>query len=172
MIFKNSLNSLDDISLTIQKVLTEVNEINQKNETNEEIIQSIDPKNINFDSVNAALTDVYLDKKKIISKYNFVLNYLDDQIKYFEDEVDRCKEGFSGSALKLKASNLDIKIDDEEPVFCYCKKKGRGETMLGCDGSECEIEWYHLECVGLSEAPKGKWWCDACKEKEKRKLNQ
>lgn len=171
MIFKNALNSLDDISSTIQKVLTEVKEIKDRNDKNEEIINSIDVKNVDYDAVNKALSKVYTDKKKIIAKYNFVLNHLDEQIKQFEDEIDRCKEGFAGSALKLKATNLDIKIDTEEPVFCYCQKKGRGETMLGCDGSECDIEWYHLECVGLSEAPKGKWWCDACKEKEKRKLN-
>ncbi len=44
--------------------------------------------------------------------------------------------------------------DDEgdEPRYCYCNGVSYGE-MVGCDGKECQKEWFHLECVGLEKAP-------------------
>jgi hypothetical protein len=34
---------------------------------------------------------------------------------------------------------------------------------------QCEIEWFHVECVGLTGPVKGKWLCPICREKEKKK---
>ncbi|KAL5532971.1 hypothetical protein ACEPAF_4745 [Sanghuangporus sanghuang] len=63
---------------------------------------------------------------------------------------------------KVKAA--DMPIDPNEPRYCYCGQVSWGE-MIACDAAGCEREWFHLNCVGLSEAPKrGKWYCDACKE--------
>ena len=42
--------------------------------------------------------------------------------------------------------------DVDEPRYCYCNRISFGE-MVGCDGEECEKEWFHLECVGLTRAP-------------------
>lgn len=36
--------------------------------------------------------------------------------------------------------------------------------MIACDNPQCEMQWFHLGCVGLSEAPKGAWYCDQCKK--------
>ena len=46
-------------------------------------------------------------------------------------------------------------------LFCICK---RPETidMIACDGHNCSIEWFHLDCVGITEVPDGKWYCDDC----------
>lgn len=43
--------------------------------------------------------------------------------------------------------------DPNEPRYCYCNRVSFGE-MVGCDGEQCKIEWFHLECVGLRSAPK------------------
>lgn len=51
-----------------------------------------------------------------------------------------------------------------EPVYCYCNQVAYGE-MVGCDGEHCELEWFHLPCIGLTTLPKGKWYCDSCKPK-------
>lgn len=34
---------------------------------------------------------------------------------------------------------------------------------------KCEIEWFHLECVGLRAPPKGHWYCRNCAEELKVK---
>ncbi|CAN8104321.1 unnamed protein product [Discula destructiva] len=66
-------------------------------------------------------------------------------------------------------SNLpddDNEVDDpDEPRYCYCDRVSFGE-MVGCDGEHCKREWFHLECVGLRNAPPKnmKWFCDDCKK--------
>ncbi|CAO3633581.1 unnamed protein product [Cunninghamella blakesleeana] len=65
----------------------------------------------------------------------------------------------------------DLPIDPNEPVYCYCQQVSYGE-MVACDNDECDIEWFHIECVGLKAPPKGKWYCKNCiaKMKGKKKL--
>jgi len=55
-----------------------------------------------------------------------------------------------------------------EPIYCYCGQVSYGE-MVGCDGEDCEKEWFHLPCTGLKEPPKGAWYCEDCKAKMRRK---
>lgn len=35
--------------------------------------------------------------------------------------------------------------------------------MIGCDNDLCPIEWFHFSCVGLTNKPKGKWFCPKCR---------
>ncbi|KXJ28251.1 inhibitor of growth protein 1 [Exaiptasia diaphana] len=62
----------------------------------------------------------------------------------------------------------DIPIDPNEPTYCLCKQVSFGE-MIGCDNDECEIEWFHFQCVGLTTKPKGKWYCPKCTPPERKK---
>eukprot|EP00011_Vannellida_sp_DIVA3-517-6-12_P006151 CAMPEP_0114625028 /NCGR_PEP_ID=MMETSP0168-20121206/11064_1 /TAXON_ID=95228 ORGANISM="Vannella sp., Strain DIVA3 517/6/12" /NCGR_SAMPLE_ID=MMETSP0168 /ASSEMBLY_ACC=CAM_ASM_000044 /LENGTH=240 /DNA_ID=CAMNT_0001836307 /DNA_START=22 /DNA_END=744 /DNA_ORIENTATION=+ len=57
--------------------------------------------------------------------------------------------------------SLDMPIDPNEPVYCFCKRVSFGE-MVGCDNPECRVEWFHFECVGLTQSPKGRWLCPEC----------
>ena len=34
--------------------------------------------------------------------------------------------------------------------------------MIACDNPGCPIEWFHFECVGLVDAPSGKWLYTKC----------
>ena len=40
--------------------------------------------------------------------------------------------------------------------------------MIGCDGSDCELEWFHFECVGIMVPPVGKWYCRQCAKRHGR----
>lgn len=55
-----------------------------------------------------------------------------------------------------------------EPTYCYCERASFGE-MVGCDGPNCEREWFHLGCIGLTALPKGQWFCTECRAKLRRK---
>ncbi|KAK4514692.1 uncharacterized protein ATC70_002294 [Mucor velutinosus] len=68
------------------------------------------------------------------------------------------------------ASLSDLPIDPNEPLYCYCSQVSFGE-MVACDSGDCEIEWFHLECVGLKTPPKGKWYCKNCTVDLKKKKN-
>jgi len=58
----------------------------------------------------------------------------------------------------------EMPIDPNEPVYCTCKRVSFGQ-MIGCDNPDCPVEWFHFECVGLSESVKGKWFCPICQGK-------
>ncbi|KAI1437704.1 hypothetical protein GGR50DRAFT_685731 [Xylaria sp. CBS 124048] len=56
-------------------------------------------------------------------------------------------------------------IDPDEPRYCQCNRVSFG-TMIQCDNVDnCEKEWFHLECVGLTEIPARttKWYCPQCR---------
>ena len=53
-------------------------------------------------------------------------------------------------------------IDPDEPTYCLCEQVSYGD-MIGCDYDACAIEWFHFNCVGLSNKPKGKWYCPKCR---------
>lgn len=55
-------------------------------------------------------------------------------------------------------------IDPDEPTWCICGGVSYG-TMVACENTKCPMEWFHLECVGLTEIPKRtqRWWCPICR---------
>eukprot|EP00020_Sapocribrum_chincoteaguense_P012292 CAMPEP_0170732528 /NCGR_PEP_ID=MMETSP0437-20130122/1604_1 /TAXON_ID=0 /ORGANISM="Sexangularia sp." /LENGTH=300 /DNA_ID=CAMNT_0011070779 /DNA_START=55 /DNA_END=957 /DNA_ORIENTATION=+ len=59
---------------------------------------------------------------------------------------------------------LDMPVDPAEPRYCLCNRVSFGE-MVGCDNPSCPTEWFHFVCVGVTEKPKGKWYCAQCRKK-------
>ncbi|KAJ8395000.1 hypothetical protein AAFF_G00039510 [Aldrovandia affinis] len=75
----------------------------------------------------------------------------------------------SDSVLAVHPSDvLDMPVDPNEPTYCLCHQVSYGE-MIGCDNSDCPIEWFHFGCVELSTKPKGKWFCPRCIQDMKKK---
>ena len=76
-------------------------------------------------------------------------------------------------------------IDPDEPRYCLCNRVSFG-TMIQCDNMDvsdcliptraagdqltrrqnCKQEWFHLECVGMSDIPARttKWYCPDCRK--------
>ena len=64
--------------------------------------------------------------------------------------------------------NQENYVQQNEPVIkdqghkaknCYYKKENVGTTMIACDNVECQIEWFHVNCLLLENIPKGRWYC-------------
>ena len=51
--------------------------------------------------------------------------------------------------------------DEDDGSWCYCKEDIAGE-MIACDNKACPNKWYHLVCLKMTIAPKGKWLCPIC----------
>lgn len=51
---------------------------------------------------------------------------------------------------------------DDNELYCICRNPSHG-NMIACDNAKCKNEWFHYECVGLKEEPKGKWLCPDCR---------
>ncbi|KAF7186322.1 Inhibitor of growth protein 3 [Pseudocercospora fuligena] len=60
-------------------------------------------------------------------------------------------------------------IDPDEPRYCICGDVSWG-TMIACDNDDCEKEWFHLDCVALTDLPprRTKWYCPDCRKKLKQ----
>lgn len=54
-------------------------------------------------------------------------------------------------------------LEDYERSWCYCNQPSYG-TMIGCDNSECTIQWFHCECLRIRCPPKGKWYCPSSRK--------
>ena len=77
-----------------------------------------------------------------------------------------------GSGLPLQpappssASNEDrtCTSGSAEEHWCYCDQVEFGE-MVCCDNENCDIKWFHFECLNLKSKPKSKcWYCPDCRK--------
>ncbi|GMM52925.1 histone acetyltransferase [Starmerella bacillaris] len=85
-------------------------------------------------------------------------------------EEGRVAVEVNGTRVSLKRdhnSTRHIPGTDDVEAFCYCKKPSVG-NMIACDSDNCEIEWFHWECVGLTGDPVGAWFCPQCRDKIKK----
>lgn len=73
-----------------------------------------------------------------------------------------------GEGSEFQVDGGDWAYDPNEPRYCICNQVSYGE-MVGCDNGDCPIEWFHYGCVGLTQAPKGKWFCPQCTATMKRR---
>lgn len=59
-------------------------------------------------------------------------------------------------------------FEDPDRLYCYCRcPYDEVSQMIGCDASDCPYEWFHFECVGISEAPEGTYYCPECRLRPK-----
>ena len=73
----------------------------------------------------------------------------------------RRQEGARKAAVtrKLKSSaekSSGQVIRDTNESWCICGGLNCG-SMIACDCDECPYEWFHFECVGITDAPSGEW---------------
>ncbi|GMR63119.1 hypothetical protein PMAYCL1PPCAC_33314, partial [Pristionchus mayeri] len=68
---------------------------------------------------------------------------------------------------------VEIPLDPNEPVYCICQKASMDE-MICCENPACIVEWYHLQCMGMSEGPPPgvRWFCESCRDSFKHIHNQ
>ncbi|KAJ8918652.1 hypothetical protein NQ315_013159 [Exocentrus adspersus] len=59
---------------------------------------------------------------------------------------------------------------NQPQLYCYCRcPYDEVSEMIGCDASDCAIEWFHFECVGIMVPPKGQWFCPDCRKKKQQR---
>ncbi|XP_061401396.1 inhibitor of growth protein 3-like [Musca vetustissima] len=61
--------------------------------------------------------------------------------------------------------------DPNEPRYCTCNQVSYGD-MVACDNDACPYEWFHYPCVGITQPPKGKWYCPKCQASMRRRGNR
>ncbi|KKK19617.1 hypothetical protein ARAM_005184 [Aspergillus rambellii] len=76
------------------------------------------------------------------------------------------KDGAVGQDIRIDEDGVLEEIDPNEPRYCLCGDVSFG-TMICCENQDCDREWFHLDCIGLSEVPSrtAKWYCPDCRVK-------
>ncbi|XP_050429023.1 uncharacterized protein LOC126838558 isoform X2 [Adelges cooleyi] len=55
-------------------------------------------------------------------------------------------------------------IQSTERLYCHCRcPYDEVSEMIACDNPNCRVEWFHFDCVGITIAPKGNWYCPDCR---------
>jgi hypothetical protein len=92
---------------------------------------------------------------------------VDEDIKTVETAIRLNRIDTTGIApidvplLPSANNNTQEKIEENEPIYCLCQQVAFGE-MVSCDNDDCEIEWFHYACVGLTKEPRSHWFCQFC----------
>lgn len=93
--------------------------------------------------------------------------------EFWEDCVRKASSFFIKGVLpevmgkyftRLSIASKEDEEDEEEGPWCYCQTE-IDSTLIGCDNSDCQIEWYHMSCVNLTVEPDGEWFCPSCQNK-------
>ncbi|KAI9021041.1 hypothetical protein DFJ74DRAFT_620380, partial [Hyaloraphidium curvatum] len=81
---------------------------------------------------------------------------------FFDDPANAPSSAAAGAGgTPRKKRGEEEQDEDTRTLYCLCGRESYGE-MVACDNEECEIEWFHYDCVGLLVPPRGKWYCTPC----------
>ncbi|KAF9469605.1 hypothetical protein BDZ94DRAFT_1206243 [Collybia nuda] len=73
-----------------------------------------------------------------------------------------------GATIPPDGEGADGDGDGDDRTYCFCDGVSYGE-MIACDDAQCEREWFHLACIGLTVPPDGRWFCETCRNKRNAK---
>ncbi|KAL3890954.1 hypothetical protein ACJMK2_003223 [Sinanodonta woodiana] len=101
------------------------------------------------------------------SKHIFVTAILPELIGKFYSRLPNTNI-LSASACNSSRSGESetSSCNTNEELWCFCNQVESGR-MICCDNDKCKLKWFHYLCLGISCAPRGKWYCPDC-----RKLSQ
>ena len=86
-----------------------------------------------------------------------------DQPTTSQDQPATSQDQPATSQDQPATSQNQLASSEDERLFCYCQREGG--QMIGCDNSNCPIEWFHMKCLKIKNVPKGKWYCPDCRRK-------
>lgn len=66
--------------------------------------------------------------------------------------------------IELPKSVEQKAVQSTERLYCHCRcPYDEVSEMIACDNPNCRVEWFHFDCVGITVAPKGNWYCPDCR---------
>ncbi|KRH92634.1 Chromatin remodeling protein, contains PHD Zn-finger [Pseudoloma neurophilia] len=181
MLFKESLETLVETPLRIQKSLKE-SEMHQYQgekelQSIEEILNShksmTDSEKIKIsDDIIHSLLHLQSIDSKIYGSFSTLNNFLKDQIKIVHQDLKQFDEQISKSILTLKTDDIKrkefLKSNNENETgvlppdsVCFCRGTSN-DPIIQCQSEICNIGWYHLKCIGMKNRPNEKWICRMC----------
>ena len=88
----------------------------------------------------------------------------DEDVDDEDEDVDGEDEDVDDEDEDEDDEEEDVDSENEGEWPCICGDGLNTDGMwIRCDKSNCPFTWYHIACVGLEEAPAGKWYCSQCR---------
>lgn len=72
---------------------------------------------------------------------------------------------------EIVSRKLDPNTVNDRGLFCDCRRPEFGQ-MIFCENESCKFKWFHYSCVNILRAPKGKWFCKYCKNRDQQIVNK
>ena len=112
--------------------------------------------------VSAAEREKYIAAKQLIEEN--LVETRPEKVPYccIDENVNiyHIKKYFTSDAWKLILQVLEVKRSQDDWSCKVCMKELHDTICIGCDSC---LDWYHLACIGLRNAPKRKeWFCRFC----------
>lgn len=112
------------------------------------------------------VTDVSGSKAQVGSKIDFFSGAA-------KKALDRCISGDRRYAdphakplteLQPSGSPRKQALEDINKLWCLCRGPEDQDSTEACDNENCAMQWFHLGCEGLSQAPSAseRWLCATC----------
>ncbi|KAK7499783.1 hypothetical protein BaRGS_00008874 [Batillaria attramentaria] len=72
----------------------------------------------------------------------------------------------SKRASSVSPSKQRQRKRQSKKLWCSCRKTEDYDNMVACENENCEVQWYHLSCVGLNHTPEADevWFCPTCSQ--------
>ncbi|ELQ74675.1 Chromatin remodeling protein, contains PHD Zn-finger [Trachipleistophora hominis] len=176
MLFKESLESLEETPLKVQKTITNIKLLNNQSEDHINTIkQQIELDQCDLQKIVSAFLRLEENEKELNAHLHSLYNFIDGQTETVELDCNNFDEMVSKSALILKTNQISARElgetgahanKDRDGAPCYCGKDVNAK-MIACDDPNCRIEWFHLSCIGISQPPAGKWYCRECRKRQR-----
>lgn len=176
MLFKESIESLEETPLKVQKTITNIKLLNSQSEDHITTIeQQIESDQCDVQKIVSAFLRLEENEKEMNAHLHSLYNFIDGQTGTVELDCNNFDEMVSKSALVLKTNQISARELGEagahanrerDSAPCYCGKDINAK-MIACDDPNCRIEWFHLSCVGMAQPPAGKWYCRECRKRQR-----
>lgn len=80
------------------------------------------------------------------------------------DVVDNADSDSGNLVIELPKFVEQKAVQSTERLYCHCRcPYDEVSEMIACDNPNCRVEWFHFDCVGITVAPKGNWYCPDCR---------
>lgn len=110
------------------------------------------------------------DKRKGgIKKKEDTMEKVSEDKKEIKEEKDVIVDKPIDINTQVASVNIPEVVGEEDTnLYCFCQRMSFGE-MVGCDNPKCKYQWFHFECLGITSAPKGKWYCPECRKLKRKR---
>ncbi|XP_022183613.1 uncharacterized protein LOC111043098 [Myzus persicae] len=80
------------------------------------------------------------------------------------DVTDNTDSDSGNLVIELPKFAEQKAVQSTERLYCHCRcPYDEVSEMIACDNPNCRVEWFHFDCVGITVAPKGNWYCPDCR---------